>query len=37
MLVANTIDVTGSGSAVSTINPPPAGSLPQVTTATLVE
>ena len=37
MLVANTIDVTGSGTATQTINGPPPGSLPQVTTSTLVE
>jgi hypothetical protein len=37
MLVANTIDITGSGSVTQNINPPPPGALPQVTTATLVE
>jgi len=37
MLVANTIDITGTGSVTQNINPPPPGALPQVTTATLVE
>jgi len=37
MLVANTIDITGNGTATQTMNPPPPGALPQVTTATLVE
>jgi hypothetical protein len=37
MLVANTIDITGNGTATQTLNPPPPGALPQVTTATLVE
>jgi len=37
MLVANTIDITGTGTVTQTINGPPPGSLPQVTTATLVE
>jgi hypothetical protein len=37
MLVANTIDITGNGTVTQTLNPPPPGALPQVTTATLVE
>ena len=37
MLVGNTIDITGNGIVTQTINGPPPGSLPQVTTATLVE
>ena len=37
MLVANTIDITGSGTVTQNMNAPPPGTLPQVTTATLVE
>jgi hypothetical protein len=37
MLVANTIDISGTGTVTQSINPPPPGALPYVTTATLVE